>query len=282
MADGDKRTVIISANCHGRFLRRCLRKTVAGETYEFVWARHLGFRGQDRAPNEVLDRCAFVLAQTGHQTAKLAGKWRLPADCRIIRFPVVWLNSLWPTHCVDPRNPNLGPDERGPFPYGDRLILNFLEEGASPEQAVARWFEADPGQLMNLDRFHEINAAKARQLDKGADIKLGRFILGRFQRERLFVAYNHPGPALLRHMAKALLDEMGFGGAKVKMPRGNLEGVGLVQPPVHPKVAAHFKLEWYDPDALYAYFEEQLSAREYLLRYAGFAPIEQREKAAAV
>jgi hypothetical protein len=272
MAEAEKRTVIISGNCHGRFLRRSLTRTI-GQHYEVVWARHLGFRGQDPVEEEALTRARFVLAQVGHLVSEMEGSDRLPADCRTIRFPVTWLNSLWPTHAVDPRNPNRGPDDRGPFPFGDRLIMRFLEEGASPQEAVERWFEADPGQAVNLDRFHEINAAKALQLDLEADVKLGAFVLDNFRRERLFVTYNHPSAQMLLHMARQLCEAMGFAGVEPVLPKVNREGVGEIQVPVHPKVAAHFALEWFDPEALYRYFEERLSAREYMLRYAAFAPM---------
>jgi hypothetical protein len=274
VAEDGRRTVIISGNCHGRFLRRSLTRTI-GEDYEVVWARHLGKRGQDEAEDEALRRCAFVLEQTGHLTSDLIGKERLPLDCRVIRFPIVWMNSLWPLNCIDPRNPNNGPDDRGPFPYGDRMIVQFLEEGASAEQAVDRWFEADPGQWKNLDRFHEINAAKARQLDLEADVKLGAFVLDSFRRERLFVTYNHPSPLMLQHLASVLCEALGYADAEPILPKANKDGVGLIHVPVHPKVAAHFGLEWFDPEMSYLYVDEQLSAREYMLRYAGFAPMPQ-------
>jgi hypothetical protein len=273
MAEDGLRTVIISGNCHGRFLRRSLSRALAGQPYEVIWARHMGGRGQDAADDEALRRCAFVLQQTGHQTSDLIGKEALPSDCRIIRFPIVWMNSLWPLNCLDPRNPAGGPDNRGPFPYGDRMLLQFLEEESAPDEAVERWFEADPGKWKKLDRFHEINVAKARQLDLDADVKLGQFVLDTFRRERLFVTYNHPSPQMLQHMAQALCEALGFADARPALPKANQDGVGEIQVPIHPKVAAHFGLEWFDPDALYRYFDEHLSAREYMLRYAGFAPL---------
>jgi hypothetical protein len=274
MAEDLKPTVIISGNCHGRFLRRSLSQ-VLGSDYEVVWARHMGGRGQDAAEAAALGRCAFVLQQTGHQTSELIGKERLPADCRVIRFPIVWMNSLWPLNCADPRNPDAGPDDRGPFPYGDRMIVQFLEQGASPQEAVERWFEADPGQWKKLDRFHDINVAKARQLDLEADVPLGAFVLDNFRRERLFVTYNHPSPLMLRHMARALCEALGYPGAEPMLPKANKDGIGLIHVPVHPKIAAHFALEWFDPDMRYVYFDEQLTAREFMLRYAGFAPMPQ-------
>ena len=279
MAEGEKRTVIISGNCHGRFLRRSLRQVV-GEDYEVVWARHMGGRGQDAAESDALRRCAFVLEQTGHKTSDLIGKEQLAPDCRVIRFPIVWMNSLWPLHCADPRNPDRGPDDRGPFPYGDRMIVQFLQEGASPQEAVERWFQADPGQWKKLDRFHEINAAKARQLDLEADVKLGAFVLDSFRRERLFVTYNHPSPRMLQHMAAQLCAALGYPDVEPALPKANKDGVGQIQVPVHPRIASHFGLEWFDPQMCYVYFDEQLTAQEYMLRYAGFAPMPQAATAA--
>jgi len=272
-ADGDKRTVIISANCHGRFLRRSLGRTPIGEQYEVVWAREMGRLGHDRLPDQAIERCAILLEQIGHETTGLAGAERLPADCQVIRFPIVWLNSLWPMHCADPRSPNNGPEDRGRFPYGDRLILRYLEEGASPEVAVDRWFAADASQMKKLDRYHEINAAKARQLDLDADVKLGAFVLDRFRRERLFVSFNHPTPRMLLHMARQLCEAMGYRDVEPVIPRANAGGIGDIHAPIHPAVAAHFGLEWWGPGDLYRHFEDSLTAREYLLRYAAFAPI---------
>jgi hypothetical protein len=272
MAEDARRTVIISGNCHGRFLRSSLTRVI-GADYDVVWARHMGARGQDVAAEEALRRCAFVLEQTGHFTSDLIGKALLPPDCRVIRFPIVWMNSLWPLNCVDPRNQPRGPDDRGPFPYGDRLLMQYLEEGASPEEAVERWFDADLGTWKKLDRYHEINVSKVRQLDLESDVPLGAFVLDNFRRRRLFVTYNHPSPLMLLHMATALCEALGYPDAKPTLPKGNKDGMGQLHVPLHPKIAAHFELEWFDPDMLYVYFDEQLTAREYMHRYAAFAPM---------
>ena len=264
-----RRTVIVSGNCQSRFLFRCLRRNTAiQDAYEPVFVRNRGQKGIDSGSEADIVRCRFLLEQIGHKTSDLPSKELLPADCTVIRYPVVWLNSLWPTHIDEPRNKPSPEFPRGTFPYGDSIILRLLDQGLTPEEASAAFLAGKLSDHVDLGRFHEINAAKARMLDQRADLKFGTYILERFRSERLFVNHNHPAPGMLRYMADSIAAAIGFGGLELGFPKSTRDGIGPMHVPIHPEVAEFFQLDWYDPNESYRWYDHQFSAGEYYRRYA--------------
>jgi hypothetical protein len=270
-AASERPTVIVVGNCQARFLFRCLRRNpTIQEHFEPVYVRNRAHLGIDPVDEGAVRRCRFLLEQVGHLTTELACKSLAPSDCQTIRFPVVWLNSLWPTHIEDPRNKPSEAFPRGLFPYGDSVILRMLDQGLTPEEASAAYLATPLSKHVNLQRFHDINAAKKRALDEMADpgLKWGGMILDLFNQEKLFVCYNHPAPELLRKMLDDTLAAIGFAGLEAGFPKVTREGIGPMHIPIHPEVAELFQLKWYDPDAAYRYYDKAFTAAEYYRRYA--------------
>ncbi len=266
----NKRTLIVAGNCQGSFLQKALLESPElSDTYDIIYFRN--FRKQDQGvlkPRHMA-QCAILLEQIAHQAPELPNKEFAPTDCKIITFPILWMNSLWPSMIDDPRNRPLPGWPAGPFPYGDRFMLNLLQQGMTPAKAVDHYFELDLSAKVDLDRFHEINVAKAEQLDARADVPLGKYVFDSFRQSNLFVTRNHPSISMLHHIRDRIFEALG-----VKPPESDLllasGGMGQIHVPIHPSVAEHFGLEWYSPDYLYSYFGEQLTAREYFMRYAAF------------
>ncbi len=216
-----------------------------------------------------MENCAILVEQIAHKSAELPNKGRLPADCRVITFPILWMNSLWPTAVKDPRNQPTDAYPAGPYPYGDRLVLSLLEEGLTPEQVAERYLETDINQVVDIGRFHEINEQKSRILDERAEVKLGGYVMDEFIAERLFLTQNHPTMPMLRYIADRIFEALG-----VEPPESDLAvasgGMQHVHMPVHPMVARHFGLEWYDVDLEYRYHAERYRIAEFIRRYAAF------------
>ena len=133
-----KPTLIVSGNCQARFVARVLEANpeVTGR-YRLVYFRAFRKGDTDTIAPEDLASCAVLLEQIAHQAPELPGKEQLPADCKVLRFPILFLSSLWQQAIDDPRNEasksKLQP--AGLWPYGDRFILKLLDRGISPEQA---------------------------------------------------------------------------------------------------------------------------------------------------
>ncbi len=271
MAGGsNRRTIVVAGNCQGSFLHRALLESPElSEEYEIIYFRNFRKGDQGPLPREHMERCAIMLEQIAHKAGSIPNQDALPADCRVLTFPILWMNSLWPMASPDPRNKPTDKILAGPYPYGDGLILRFLDEGLTPEQASARYLETDVADMIDLTRFHEINEQKARILDERADLKLGAYVTERFRTDRLFYTQNHPTLPMLHLIRQTVFDALG-----VAPPPSDLVaasgGMGLHHTPIHPKVAEHFQLEWYAPDMEYKQHGGAFQIGEFMRRYAAF------------
>src|SRR5665213_3725013 len=177
MDKSNRRTIIVSGNCQASFIYKALVESpVLHGEYRLLRFRNFKARDQEPLQREDFAKCAVLLEQTSHKAPPLANKELIPADCRVITFPILWMNILWPMTVEDPRNKPTEQYPAGPFPYGDRTILQWLDAGDSPETAARRYLEMDIGQETDLERLYEINLAKANQLDQGADIPFGKYV----------------------------------------------------------------------------------------------------------
>ena len=268
---GDKkRTLIIAGNCQGSFLHKALQESPElSDAYDIIYFRNFRKKDQGVLLPKHMAECSILLEQIAHQAPELPNKEFAPPDCRIITFPILWMNSLWPSVIDDPRNRPMPGYPGGPFPYGDRFLLNLLDQGVPPAKAVDHYFQLDVSAKVNLERFHEINVAKAEQLDERADVPLGKYVFDNFRQSNLFVTRNHPSMPMLHYIRDRIFEALG-----VTPPQSDLVaasgGMGQIHVPIHPSVAEHFGLAWYSPEYLYPYHKEQLTAREYFLRYAAF------------
>ncbi len=262
--------LIVAGNCQASFLWRALKESPQlSEQYDILYFRNFRKGDQSDLAPEDLSRCAILLEQIAHKAPELPNKHLLPANAHVVSFPILWMNSLWPTAIKDPRNAPTEQHPAGPYPYGDRLVLRLLDDGLGPEEIAQQYAKVDLNQIVDLQRFHEINVEKARLLDARADVKLGAHVIESFRDSRLFVTQNHPTMVMLRYIADAVFAALG-----VEPPQSDLAqasgGMQHIHMPIHPQVAQHFQLEWYDEDMTYRYFGEHLSLREFIRRYAAF------------
>lgn len=271
----EKPTLIVSGNCQARVIWQSLVESPQVlDRYRPVYVRNFRKGDQGEARIEDLERCAVLLEQIAHKAPEMPNKQALPADCKVIRYPILWLGSLWPLHIDDPRNRPSEQYPAGPFPYGDRLMLDLLDQGLGPDEAVRRWLDADVPALVDLDRLHEILEAKAAALDRRAEIPFGDYVRQGFRSRRLFVTRNHFSEPMLKHVRDVVFSELGLEPPPGALT-GAMRGMGDIETPVHPSVAAHFGLEWWSPQMTWLYHGERIGAAEYQRRYAelGSVPV---------
>lgn len=262
--------LVVTGNCQARFVANLLASTPAvTERYHVVYHRNFRRGDQGVLHDKTVRLCGLWLEQVAHKGAEVPQKALLPKWSKVIHFPIVWFNSLWPAYTKDPRNPDVAGTP--PWPYGDRVILDALKTGASPEAAAQRWLDTDIARTLDLDRFHEINASKALALDARADIKLGSYVLDNFRRERLFVTHNHPSFRMLEVLRDGIFEAMDLPPSDTDV-RPVSGGMYNSHVPIHPSVAQHFGLEWWTPELPGRLSTLEFSPREYWRKYAAFEP----------
>lgn len=259
---------MVAGNCQASFLYRALtRSAELTDRYELVYFRNFRKGDQDSIKRRHVAGCAVLLEQVAHNTGKIFFRDALPADCATLRFPILWMNSLWPTQVRDRRIGPSAPFDTGLYPYGDQVMLDLLQQGLEPAAAARRWLETDLGKVVDLDRFHEINVEKHRQLDDRSELKLGAEALAGFRRSRLFLSNDHPTRGLLRRLRDLAFEALGVA-APADETAELIGGMEDVEIPVHPSVAAHFRLAWHAATPSWRWRDRRYTTEEFMRRYA--------------
>jgi hypothetical protein len=259
------KTLIVYGNCQAEAISTIFRKDpVTEECFRVLYLR--GFDhpsdGRDELRSEDVRDCAVLWEQ--HDPRPFPHRDALPGDCLTVKFPALDFNLLWPFNCSNPCDePEPPVFPFGRFPYGDRIIIESIGKGMAPKKILNYYLTGWKHYGMDLDRLLQVESARLAARDAHCDVKMSGFVMENFRRQRLFWSNNHPTSALLRELIHRLL--------AVSAPREPLledldldatisyrfspEGpLGVVSVPVHPKIAEHFGLTWYDAAARHQSF----------------------------
>ena len=220
-------------------------------------------------PESVLRRCTLLIEQNyplGSSAALFSATERaaLPGDCTTLRVPLVGFNSLWPLVCVATcarAEPSDYPWGRYPLPFNDRLALKILESRLDPEKRVAAYHATDVNSVVDLGRFHEIQAQQMIENERTCDVRIAPYVLTHFREKRLFLEHHHPSPALTRlHMLAQLFTHQRFAPFRPDMVGAMLTGRFLSGSPSAGRSSARkrrstrrsrgfFELAWWSPSS---------------------------------
>ncbi|MBL4719570.1 MAG: hypothetical protein JKY20_00345 [Alphaproteobacteria bacterium] len=285
----DKPVIVLYGNCHVGFARNVLARLDAlSDSYEIWWVRNFAVNNSLKSGFDLdkLRNCEFFIQQGGHWDTDSFTGWAalkdlLPANCRIIRAPPLFLNTLWPFMIEDPRNrpDDLNPEGAYPSALANRAILKLMRDETDPEQVFARYRDKDITDLVNIDRLHSINMAQLHAMDDDADIALAPFIEQNFAKQRLFLSHLHPTGVLCAEIARQIVAALGLVDANDPQLQETLNeveavhGVGGFDAPIHPGIVEHFGLEW-ARDLRYRYYDEgYFDHDEFLKRYIRFKSV---------
>jgi tetratricopeptide (TPR) repeat protein len=273
-----KQRVLLHGNCQGAWLASVLnRMPEVSAEYEVVYMANFGEIPADHPVHQpdFLKECTCVIWQTasGFKPPELLAS--LPAGCRQIRFPTLWLKLLWPTYTVDPRNKPEAGFPYGRHPYADRLVLKLVNEGVPPDEVPKRYLETDLNKLVNLDRFAEMCMAELKFNDQQSDIAVAPLIEDAFRKVKLFGCINHPTVRILDRLrwevADALLETPAAPGRPELSNAADV--LGPEEIPVHPQLIEHFKLEWAFPGMRWRYHSAFITLEEFVRALATFDAI---------
>lgn len=275
LAKSRRRGLIVYGNCQADAIALALgRDPVVTSIFDVRYCRSFNHptEGMMTFPEDVVRRCAILCEQ--HDRETFPKRDLLPDDCVTVKFPSVDCNALWPFNCVNPYNaPELPVFPYGRFAYGDRVIVAAVDRGMTGSEALEYYLEGWETYKIDLDRLLKLEAARLAARDSHCDVKMADAIVERFRKERLFWTVNHPTTVLLRELIEKLLSCCGVAypviedadmDATLQMHFPPAGPLGIIGVPIHPKVAEHFQLEWYDPGERYCLWDgSAYSYREY-------------------
>lgn len=281
-------TAILYGNCQAEALANIMKNdALVGSLFRVLYYRSYDIPGQTRlvpAPEEI-ENCALLFFQHGPDPFPNADQ--LPKDCLTVRFPSVDFNLLWPFNCINPYNRPVMPEfPWGPFPYGDRIILDCVEKGMAPDDVLEYYLNEWPRYKVDLKHLRRLEQARLDARDSHCDVKMAAWTMERFQDRRLFWTINHPTQAVLREIVQRLLHasasvEPSLAGADIDQTQRTLfpawEQLGIANIPIHPRVAEELQLAWYDPKQTFDVFGKKYSYEEYFRRMIEYCVNERAE-----
>lgn len=255
-----KPTIVAYGNCAAQFLAQELRRVPAvTQQFDVHWIRNFTQQAPGDEPLDltVLGRCAVLLEQVGNFRDDVLRKGGtlnavpVPSGSRRVRFPPLFMNTLWPFIALDPRNEVLrsASNPEGPYPkyVCNRLILDIMKEERDPDKVYERFTAIRIKDHVDLDRLHQLTMAKIRALDLESDIRVAGYVERNFAAKRLFLMQIHPNGPMLRHLCEGVFEALGLLDAPAVARLGEIEereGIGGYDAPVHPDIVEHFGLAW--------------------------------------
>lgn len=260
MSVGPAKTIILFGNCQSQNMYEVLRRN-ADLTARYRVLYQSAVAGAPSVISaEDIAACEFLFHMGMIKSNSLLSPLEMNGNCKIVLFSSLVLSALYPFYSPsNPYNETRPPEAPwGAFPYGDQAIIDMIDAGLPAAEILEIYLTSWERYAVDLDQMLRLDRVRLAAQDRQSDIAIGDFMLDTFHRTRLFFTPYHPTPALFAEVlgkfmrvcaqvdpALAQVDIAATLAAIVRTsPRGPL-GSQLV--PVHPNVAAHFSLAWYDP-----------------------------------
>ena len=268
-ASAKRAKVLIVGNCQAQTVHEAFVRT--GALNERVDAKYhfVGLQTElHQLGRSELESSEVLLVQDIKDWENYPLREHIPDGVRIVKFPLLHFASLWPfDHYNGPGDkeayerewPNLT------FLYHDGLLARLRKEIPDPEQRLAAYRSLAVDGVINFVRLHDFERRRLVAMDQQFGLSIGRFILGNFQKRRLFYTTNHPNGRITAMLMQYLLGHLGI--TEVYRPAASLDHLRRLQVPVHPKVAQALGVRWAGERTKYLYGGEQITWETYVRRY---------------
>jgi tetratricopeptide (TPR) repeat protein len=192
------------------------------------------------------------------------------------QVPLVSAAFLWPfageQHPSNASHPYL---DGGPYPgeLGDGFLNRLINRGLPANDAVAE-YRTHQFAEKSLNRRFELSIDRQRSRDEATGFSIASEIERFFRTDPLFFSPHHPGLRISRLLAEQCFNRIGvpqrcIDTLNIAMSRSPFPGDQL---PVHPAVAAHFKLTYITEHTTYPLRGEgRFTWEQWVLRYMQYA-----------
>ena len=178
----------------------------------------------------------------------------LPPGALHLMFPGIDMNCLWPFNMRDPLNTPEPGLPYGRFPYGDRIVINLMNQGLSQDEVLKAYDEKAWEMRAQLPRLLEIDMVRHDQREAQCHIKIRDHLVEGLRTVRTLWTHNHPTMATLQvlfgRLSEATWDN--------RIERKEREAARMADPfsylqmPIHAVTAEALALSWWSPHIEYA------------------------------
>ena len=251
-----KPTLIVYGSCQAQEIA-ALARTIPAITlqYEVVYLVSFSIDGktQPRLHDKEVKACRLLWEQFDNYNP-FPHHDTLPTSAQQVKFPGMDMNCLWPFNTRDPLNapePNL---PFGRFPYGDRVVIDLMDQGLSRQDVIASYNEAAGRIEPQLQRLLEIDTARHAQREAKCSVSISDHLIGNLAKARPLWTNNHPTLDTLRVMFERLC--AATWGQQIKpweiAASAYTDPFSYLQMPVNRVVAETMSLAWWEPHMEYS------------------------------
>jgi hypothetical protein len=201
---------------------------------------------------------------------------RRPAGCQVVRFPPFTALCIWPFAGNDPR---LAADPTR-YPWPDSIAAALAIEDLADDALFERYMQTTTKRMPDLERRLRMDITRWEAADALSDVHVASWVEQNFRTVKLFHTAGHLTAVPIGFMLRQLLERTSIVNRNEQTRlRGEIDtllrghdGQDFESVPIHPLVAERLALRFYDPDARYRWHAHEWTLREYILRYARWAP----------
>ena len=222
----------------------------------------------------------FEETQAGAAATRDAVRAALPAHCEVRTFPTSSMRAFWPFLGRDdrlvPEPPLYG---AGRYPDTDAVAASLANPAMTDAALFDLYMEITETAPLDLDALYAADMAQWEAEDASRDVCLAAFIDFHVRDRCLFAAPHERATPVVTEIARQLLASTALRQVcdldtalegLYRLTHGwHAEGRAL---PIHPRVARHFKLSWWSPDATYKLGSNAFTFREAVIRTMRWSP----------
>lgn len=265
--------VAVFGNCQAEALTHFLKRILHNDPSEIHWIASYESRTEDEIA--FIKKADLILEQIATpEFYTLAPE--LKGDKPTLRFPFIGGTFLWPFEQAHPKNVVLPHLPRGPFPndVGNMFLNRIINEAASAEEALNRWFDTDIKKLINLDRVFNLSCTLMKKIGSNSDFSLWEEVESSFRYQRLFWTSQHATRKLIEMIIRGVVYHLKISFSPEEINTALVEGRSDTQclhHPLHPQVIEHFDLKWCNALTKYRYYDEDFyTYEEFIKRYVDY------------
>ncbi len=263
----------VFGNCQAECLTKFLNKALRNDPSEIRWFASYEPRTEEQIA--YLKQADLILEQISTPDFFTLDS-EIKGDKPVLKFPYVGGTFLWPFEQAHPKNYPLPYLPRGPFPndVGNIFLNRIIQESASPEEALDRWFNTDIKEHINLDRIFHMTKTLMKKIGSNSDFCLWEEVEKTFCNQRLFWTSQHASRILLEKIIFGVLDILKIPLSKEEITNALQEDrydIHCLHHPLHPQIIEHFGLKWCDSTTKYKYYDEDFyTYQEFIKKYVYF------------
>lgn len=240
-----KKICLISANCQGAYL-----KALLGHHAEFKKENEIHYfvnYESQKIPTDLLKKTDLLIYQPLRENwGQHSVKYLLatvPTEALSLSVNYLTFPIYWPTFVPEPRNKVSDVYPFGPFPYGDRFVVDMLSKDYSTLEILDKIYSPDYFNSFDIKTVIKHYKATQTKIETRRSQKMLSYIMNNYKDIKLFETYNHPARPLCVYQVNDILKQLGYN-AYSDSQYPDLPYLKINQQPIHPYITDALNLKF--------------------------------------